>query len=116
MNQIDVNLIEAWGPIAIRCQRDPAEALRRFRRTRMAVMQRIPRRHQLTLPHWWTIGAAAILALMLAYVGYRETRVQTLRKSEKQLVFALQLTSRKLSAVNEKLKKASVHVSVQENL
>ena len=80
------------------------------------VMQRIPRRHQLTLPHWWAIGAAAILALMLAYVGYRETRVQTLRRSEKQLVFALQLTSRKLSAVNEKLKKASVHVSVQENL
>src|SRR4051794_4580260 len=80
------------------------------------VMQRIPRRHQLTLPHRGVIGAAAILALMLAYVGYRETRVQTLRRSEKQLVFALQLTSRKLSAVNEKLKKASVHVSVQENL
>ena len=80
------------------------------------VMQRIPRRHQFTFPHWWAIGAAAILALMLAYVGYRETRVQTLRRSEKQLVFALQLTSRKLSAVNEKLKKASVHVSVQKNL
>jgi hypothetical protein len=80
------------------------------------VMQRIPRRHQLTFPHWWTIRAAAILALVLAYVVCRETRVQTLRRSEKQLVFALQLTSRKLSAVNEKLKKASVHVSVQENL
>jgi type VI protein secretion system component VasF len=80
------------------------------------VMQRIPRRHQRTLPHWWAMGAAAILALMLAYVGYRETRVQTLRRSEEQLVFALQLTSRKLSAVNEKLKKASVHVFVQENL
>jgi hypothetical protein len=80
------------------------------------VMQRVPRRQQLTLPRWWAIGAGAILALMLTYVGYRETRVQTLRRSEKQLVFALQLTSRKLSALNEKLKKASVHVSVQENL
>jgi type VI protein secretion system component VasF len=80
------------------------------------VMQRITSRHQLTFPHWWAIGAAAVLALMLTYVGYRETRIQTLRRSEKQLVFALQLTSRKLSAVSGKLKKASVHVSVQENL
>jgi hypothetical protein len=43
MDEIDVNLIEAWDRVWLRCEADPAEAAKRFERVRSGIFARPPR-------------------------------------------------------------------------
>jgi hypothetical protein len=102
-DQMEVNLKAALARV------DPPEGFAG------RVMSRLPGHGRRALQRW-ALGLAAMLALITVYNTYREERVESQRRSEQQLIFALQLTSQKLSAANERLKKASIHVSIQENL
>ncbi len=49
MDDLDVNLLNAWDRVWERCKRDPVEARRRYRRTRGVMLNKPPRAWCLTL-------------------------------------------------------------------
>ena len=82
------------------------------------VMARTERKRAGTFT-WKGFGAvAATIALAASgYLGYREHRATELEQrlqASRQLVFALQLTSEKIAAVDQRLKKSSAELSVRE--
>ncbi len=61
--------------------------------------------------------AATIVLLLSGYAGYRRHEASQARhqlRAGRQLVFALQLVSEKISAVDQRLKRSSAQLSVSE--
>lgn len=74
------------------------------------VMSRVQRDRKRRTP--WTVLAAAAAALILSvsgYIGYSRLHTPTPQPQnpERQLVFALQLTSEKIAAIDARLKRSS---------
>ena len=66
---------------------------------------------------FWRSFAAMAATVAIAFAGYSGWQEHEAKRQEQQLVFALQLTSQKISAVEERLKKSSAEIVVrQENV
>lgn len=79
------------------------------------VMARLEGRRPVSrLPRWISLGAVAA-TLALVFTGWSEFRQQQARQQEQQLVFALQLASEKIAAVDQRLKKSSAEIRIRQD-
>jgi hypothetical protein len=81
------------------------------------VMARIPKRRASVMRTFWYPALAAALAILFTFAGIEQIRHQKRLRAEetqRQVVYALQLTAEKLDRVNARLQKSAPELRFEE--